>query len=203
LRDPFREQLRRSVRQRRRALTARQRYAAGVAARNAAAAAGVLRPGSRVGVYLSVRGELDTEPLIDLARKRGCKLFVPVIDQPRRGDMRFAALAGSLQANRVGILEPNGRYGSVSGRSLDLVLVPIVAFGRHGERLGTGGGYYDRAFAYLRRRAVWSKPALVGLGYHWQRVDELTSHHWDVPLTAVITDRGVIRFPRRATGVQT
>ena len=117
--------------------------------------------------------------------------------------MRFAALAGSLQPNRVGILEPPRRHTSVSGRSLDVVLVPIVAFGPRGERLGTGGGYYDRAFAYLRRRAVWSKPALVGLAYHWQRSDELTSRPWDVPLTAVITDRGVIRFPHRVTGTST
>ena len=75
--------------------------------------------------------------------------------------------------------------------------MPIVAFGPRGERLGTGGGYYDRAFAYLRRRATWLKPRLVGLAYDWQRVDELVSHHWDVPLTAVVTDEGVVHFPRQ------
>ena len=162
----------------------------------------MLRPGVRIGIYLSVRGELDTGPIIELARRRGCKLFVPIIDQPRHGDLRFGALTGALHANRVGILEPRQRHKAVSGRSLDIVLVPIVAFGPRGERLGTGGGYYDRAFAYLRHRAVWSKPRLVGLAYHWQRTDELTSRHWDVPLTAVITDRGVVRFPHRATGTK-
>lgn len=202
MRDPWRDQLRREVRQRRRALTAQQRYAAAVAARNAAAASGVLRPGARIGVYLAVRGELDTGPIIELARRRGCRLFVPIIDQPRRGDLRFGELTGALQANRVGILEPRRWHKAVSGRSLDVVLVPIVAFGPRGERLGTGGGYYDRAFAYLRHRVVWSKPQLVGLAYHWQRADALTSRHWDVSLTAVITDRGVVRFPHRATGTK-
>jgi 5-formyltetrahydrofolate cyclo-ligase len=197
LKDPFREQIRRSMRQRRRALTAKQRHEAAMAACNALASSRLLRQGSRVGVYLSVRGELDTAPIIALARKRGCKLYVPVIDRPRRGDMKFASLNASLQENRVGIPEPQQEHALVAGRLLDLVMVPIVAFGPRGERLGTGGGYYDRAFAYLRRRATWLKPRLVGVAYHWQRVDELVSHHWDVPLTAVITEEGVVRFPRQ------
>ena len=168
-----------------------------MAACNALASSRLLRGGSRVGIYLSVRGELDTAPIIALARERGCKLYVPVIDRPRRGAMMFASLNASLQDNRVGIPEPQQQHALVAGRLLDLVMVPIVAFGPRGERLGTGGGYYDRAFAYLQRRATWLKPRLVGLAYHWQRVDELVSHHWDVPLTAIITDEGVARFPRQ------
>jgi 5-formyltetrahydrofolate cyclo-ligase len=194
--DPIREQTRRAVRARRRALTAKERCTAALAARTVLARSGLLRRGARVGVYLAVRGEIDTAPIIELARHRGCKLFAPVIDCHRQGDMRFASLAGTLRANRIGILEPD--HVLVSGRSLDMVLVPIVAFGPHGERLGTGGGYYDRTFAYLRRRAAWLKPRLVGLAYHWQRVAELKARPWDVPLTAVITDREVLRFPARA-----
>jgi 5-formyltetrahydrofolate cyclo-ligase len=195
LKDPFREQIRRSMRQQRRALTAEQRHEAALAARKALASSRLLRHGSRVGIYLAVRGELDTAPIIALARARGCKLYVPVIDRPRPGDMMFAPLNESLQNNRVGIPEPRQQHAPVAGRLLDLVIVPIVAFGPRGERLGTGGGYYDRAFAYLRRRTTWMKPRLVGLAYHSQRVDELVSHDWDVPLTAVVTDEGVVHFP--------
>jgi 5-formyltetrahydrofolate cyclo-ligase len=201
LKDPFREQIRRAVRERRRALPLQERHTASLAARSVLARSGLLRRGARVGVYLAVRGEIDTAPIIELARSRGCKLFAPVIDCHRHGDMRFASLGGSLRANRVGILEPE--HVLVSGRSLDLVLVPIVAFGPRGERLGTGGGYYDRTFAYLRHRKAWSKPRLVGLAYHWQRVDELKAHSWDVPLAAVITDREVLRFPTYAAGNHT
>lgn len=185
------------MRQRRRALTAEQRHKAALAACHALASSRLLRQGSRVGIYLSVRGELDTAPIIALARQRGCKLYVPVIDRPRPGDMMFAALDDSLRDNRVGIPEPERQHALAAGRLLDLVIVPIVAFGPRGERLGTGGGYYDRAFAYLRRRATWLKPRLVGLAYHWQRVEELLSHQWDVPLAAVVTDEGVMRFPRQ------
>jgi len=201
LKDPFREQIRRAARQRRRALTAEERHSAAWAARNMLAASGLLRRGTRIGIYLSVRGELDTAPVIELARRRGCKLFAPVIDRHCPGEMRFASLAGALRANRIGIPEPE--HALVSGRTLDLVLVPIVAFGPRGERLGTGGGYYDRTFAYLRRRTVWLKPRLVGFAYDWQRVDDLSSRTWDVPLAAVVTDRRVLRFPRHATGIHT
>lgn len=201
MKDPFREQIRRAVRERRRALTQQERHTAALAARAVLSRSGLLRRGARIGVYLAVRGEIDTAPIIELARRRGCKLFAPVIDCSRQGDMWFASLAGTLRANRIGILEP--QHVLVSGRSLDLVLVPIVAFGPRGERLGTGGGYYDRAFAYLRRRAAWLKPRLVGLAYHWQRVDELVARPWDVPLRAVITDREVLRFPSYATGTPT
>jgi 5-formyltetrahydrofolate cyclo-ligase len=197
LKDPFREQIRRSKRQQRRALTAGQRHDAARAARDALATSNLLRRGSRVAIYLSVRGELDTAPIIALARQRACKLYVPVIDRPRAGDMMFAPLGEALRVNRVGILEPLGEFPVVPGQRLDLVFVPIVAFGPHGERLGTGGGYYDRAFAYLLRRQRWVKPRLVGLAYHWQRADELVAHHWDVPLSAVVTDEGVIHFPRQ------
>jgi 5-formyltetrahydrofolate cyclo-ligase len=198
LKDPFREQIRRSTRQQRRALTAEQRHEAAMAACNVLASSRLLRQGSRVGIYLAVRGELDTAPIIALARARGCKLYAPVIDRPRRGDMMFAPLNESLQNNRVGIPEPRQQHALVAGRLLDLVIVPIVAFGPRGERLGTGGGYYDRAFAYLRRRTTWMKPRLVGLAYHWQRVDELVSHDWDVPLTAIVTDEGVVHFPSQS-----
>jgi len=185
------------MRQQRRALTAEQRHHAALAARDALASSNLLRRGSRVAIYLSVRGELDTAPIVSLARQRACKLFVPVIDRPRAGDMMFAPLSETLRLNRVGILEPDEQAAVLPGRLLDLVFVPIVAFGPHGERLGTGGGYYDRAFAYLLRRHRWVKPRLVGLAYHWQLADELVAHRWDVPLSAVVTDEGVMHFPRQ------
>jgi 5-formyltetrahydrofolate cyclo-ligase len=72
----------------------------------------------------------------------------------------------------------------------------VVAFGAAGERLGSGAGFFDRAFAYLHTRRAWRKPLLIGLAYHWQRVAELPAQPWDVPLAAVITDSGIDSFGR-------
>jgi len=74
------------------------------------------------------------------------------------------------------------------------VLVPLVAFDDAGNRLGMGAGYYDRSFAF--RRAAPSPPLLVGVGYEFQRVPALAAQPWDVPLDAVLTERGLQRFPR-------
>ena len=64
----------------------------------------------------------------------------------------------------------------------------------HGNRLGMGGGYYDTSLAYLRTRRLFRKPKLIGVAYDFQRVAMLPSEPWDVPLDAVLTDRGLYRF---------
>lgn len=149
----------------------------------------------RVGIYLAVNGELDTAPTIALARRLGCHLFVPLVRSHRAGAMWFVPLSASLRDSRFGIPEPRiGRHARVSARWLDLVLVPLVAFGSSGERLGSGAGFFDRAFAYLHTRRAWRKPLLVGLAYEWQRVEHLAAQPWDVPLAAVVTDTAIHAF---------
>ena len=67
-----------------------------------------------------------------------------------------------------------------------LVVVPLVGFDTTGQRLGMGGGWYDRSFAF--RRAGPAPPWLVGAGFSAQRVDALAGEHWDVPLDAICTE---------------
>ena len=76
---------------------------------------------------------------------------------------------------------------------LDLVLVPLVGFDGAGNRLGMGGGFYDRSFAFLGQRR-WRRPRLVGVAFDLQRVDRLPRRAWDVPLDAVASERGCYRF---------
>jgi len=112
--------------------------------------------------------------------------------------MRFAQIttaARSLRRNRFGIAEPEGAR-LASARLLDVVFLPLVGFDRHGVRLGMGGGYYDRAFAFRRLRTVWHAPLLVGIGYASQQVEHIAPAAHDVPLDLVITERGVIRCVR-------
>jgi 5-formyltetrahydrofolate cyclo-ligase len=74
-------------------------------------------------------------------------------------------------------------------RKLDVVLLPLVAFDRRGNRLGMGGGFYDRTFAPRGRGRV-SAPRLIGLAHGFQQVAELVDQPWDVPLRGVLTDSG-------------
>ena len=79
-------------------------------------------------------------------------------------------------------------------RHIDVVLMPLLGFDETGNRLGMGGGFYDRAFAFRGQRSVCRRPLLVGLAYHWQEISGLRAQQWDVPMDAIITDREIRRF---------
>lgn len=152
-----------------------------------------LRPGAFVATYAAIDGELDPRPIVAAAEQRGCHLYLPRITEPRHARMRFFPATQALVINRYGIEEPMS--GDARGASrFNLILVPLVGFDRNGFRLGMGAGYYDRALAFRRLRDRWRGPRLVGLGYSFQEIDPLQPLPHDVPLDAVITERGVTFF---------
>ena len=143
-------------------------------------------------MFLPFDGEPSLEDLVDAARRRRKRLYVPVL---RGMTMSFAELVpgGTLAANFFGIMEP--KLGSrIDARKLDLVLTPLVAFDDRGVRIGVGRGYYDRAFKFLRHRAHWRRPKLLGVAYELQRVGPLAPNSWDVPLWGVVTEKEARRF---------
>jgi 5-formyltetrahydrofolate cyclo-ligase len=185
--------LRASLRAKRRAATPEFRAKAGRQVARNVDRVFRLRPGLKVAIYASFPEELDSTPLIRLARKRGCRIFLPRIDT-RTISMKFVeALAGARETtNHLGIVEPHGTR-SIPARWLDLVLLPLVGFDAHGMRLGMGGGYYDRTFAFRNRHTAWRGPRLVGVAYSFQQVPTIAAAAHDVRLDAVVTEAGVIR----------
>ena len=188
-----RRALRAELSARRRAVSRAVRAAAAARAARIADRALHLHAGQRIAVYAALPAELDAAPLIALARSRGCRIYLPCIDRRRVSRaMRFVELGATLRANRLGIEEPADGH-VLSARWLDLVFLPLVGFDRRGVRLGTGGGFYDRAFAFRQLRRTWHKPPLVGFAYAFQEVERLTAAPHDVLLDAVVTDEGFIR----------
>jgi 5-formyltetrahydrofolate cyclo-ligase len=188
-----RRSLRAELAARRRAVSATERAHAAQRAALFADRALRLSAQQRIAVYAALPAELDAAPLIALARERGCRIFLPRIDRRRRSrGMRFVELGAMLRENRLGIDEPEGS-ATIAARWLDLVFLPLLGFDRCGVRLGTGGGFYDRAFAFCQLRRVWHKPRLVGFGYAFQQVEHLTRAPHDVALDAVVTDEGFMR----------
>jgi 5-formyltetrahydrofolate cyclo-ligase len=147
----------------------------------------------RIALYAALPWELDTAPLVALAASRGCRIYLPRIDRQRASRrMRFVEMRGPWRHNRLGIAEPLSG-GTLAARWLDLVFLPLVAFDRHGVRLGTGGGYYDRAFAFRTWRHAWHSPRLVGLAYALQQLDSIAAAAHDVRMDAVVTEEGILR----------
>lgn len=148
----------------------------------------------RIGGYAAVRGEVDCAPALARARTRGRLVCLPVVHGER---LLFAPIDGGsrMLSNRFGIPEPACTPVSCLGAMhLDVVLVPLLAFDDEGHRLGMGGGFYDRSFAFLTRRRHWFRPCFIGLAYEFQHVGHIPAQSWDVPLHMVVTESGVRRF---------
>ncbi len=151
----------------------------------------------KLAAYLPADGEIETQPLIELAWRMGKQVYLPVLVPFLSNRLWFARFEpdSRLVSNRYGIAEPERIHRQrIPAHALDIVLTPLVGFDRNGNRLGMGGGFYDRSFAYLLQRQHWHKPKLIGLGYDFQLLPQLPAQPWDVPLTAVATDSAWYRF---------
>ena len=74
--------------------------------------------------------------------------------------------------------------------SLGLVFLPLVAFDTQGNRMGMGGGYYDRTFSFKKQNKSLRGPDLIGLAHEIQKVESLPVENWDIPLSTIITGSG-------------
>lgn len=153
----------------------------------------------RIAAYLPQDGELDPEPLLRGAIKRGKKCFVPSLHTFQYNRLWFLPWYpdSPTSPNKYGIPEPRRRRLRISAQHLDIVLVPLVGFDVRGRRLGMGGGYYDRTFAYLNRNTHWRKPLLIGVAHACQQTSGLPQETWDIQLDAVVTERDIMRFNRK------
>lgn len=145
----------------------------------------------RIAAYLAVNGEISLQAVIDMALAMNKEVYLPVLLPFMAGRLWFARYRHGdiLIRNRYGIPEPRCNHRNmISTQALDLVLTPLVAFDEQRNRLGMGGGYYDRSFAFLLRRRHWKKPYMLGVAHDFQRVRRLQPQPWDVPLDGVVTD---------------
>jgi len=183
-----RKSIRRLVRERRRQLDTAERRDAALRLRNHLLALPRFRRARNIAAYHAVDGEMPLDPVIESAWSLGIPVYLPCLRGVRMEFRRYTADT-TLINNRFGIPEPANRPGArINARFLDLVLAPLVAFDAHGNRLGTGGGFYDRTFAFLRHRHAWRRPSLFGVAYEFQQVPRLHAALWDVPLHGVVTD---------------
>jgi 5-formyltetrahydrofolate cyclo-ligase len=192
-----RNELRRALRAQRRALSATEQSRASNLLAARLTAQRLLRVSRRVAVYLPNDGEIDPQPLMRRLRDMNKTCYLPILSRLTHDRLWFAPYSDDtpLAINRFGIPEPvTAARLWVRAQDLDLILMPLVAFDTQGNRLGMGGGFYDKSLAFLRHRALWRKPHLVGLAHDFQRVARLDTFEWDVPLQAVATDRAVYQF---------
>lgn len=146
----------------------------------------------RVALYLANDGELDTQPLIYALWQRGIEVYLPRLHPFSPGNLIFLAYRADspLIKNRLGIFEPKLAITQMRlPHQLDMVIAPLVAFDANGNRMGMGGGYYDRTLAHW---PLTGKPLPVGYAHDCQQVSRLPCEHWDVPLPVIITPTRIV-----------
>lgn len=183
--------LRKQLRQQRRSLALRTRQQAGRKVSQHLRRQAVLHQARHIGIYLSAFGEVPTQSIINLGLKLHKKIYLPQI---RNFDQKLRWVRINRQqwqnrrfsSHKLGMHEPRQR--GISVNRLDLLIMPLLAFDRHGSRIGMGGGYYDRT--------LWKKHKAyrLGLAYEFQQAEQLDRKPWDQPLDAVLTPSGLISF---------
>jgi 5-formyltetrahydrofolate cyclo-ligase len=192
------QRIRREVRRARRALAPRQIRRRSAAAARLVARTGAFHRAGKLALYLPNDGELDPQPLMQRAWALHKQCFLPVIDTMRGQRLAFAPYRPGtpLRPNHLGIPEPQvPRRFWVAPRMLDVVYAPLVAFTPAGERLGMGGGFYDRTLEMRRRFPAWRRPRVVGLALELQKRDWLPVEPWDVPIDGIVTEAGLYPDP--------
>ncbi|NNC55755.1 MAG: 5-formyltetrahydrofolate cyclo-ligase [Pseudomonadales bacterium] len=153
------------------------------------------RAAKNIAAYLASDGEIELSRLLAHASCARKRIFVPVLD--KSGSMRFVRYrpGATLGAAHKGFAAPARGNPVPRYLQFDLVLMPLVAFDNNGNRLGRGGGHYDRYFSAALRPGN-SAPRLFGIAHALQQAPALEPAAWDVGLDAVATERGVQYFRR-------
>ena len=155
-------------------------------------ALGEYQQAQRVATYFAVNGEIGLKPVIDHALGQGKQVYLPNLDQQA---LRFSPYfhAQKMRINKFRLPEPDvGACEMLLPDELDLVLAPLVVFDANRNRIGMGGGFYDRSFAF-RKNPGHKVPVLIGVAHELQKVDQIVPQEWDVRLDMIVTDQAVYR----------
>ena len=166
-----------------------------------------LPPHAKIGLYYDGFGELPTQPLLDWCQRLGYLPYLPVVGslgRTRNGNddkrLRFVPIYQSKLLNiptRIHSLgmKQNHHRRLLWARELDVIICPLVAVDKSGNRMGMGGGFYDTTLGKSHRTGL-KKPLKIGWCYDFQVVEQLERQAWDVPLDGLITPNGLRWFKR-------
>ncbi len=178
--------IRKSMQARRSQLSARHLDKTGILLKNNLESNPLFIKCSKIAAYIAVGGEIDPNPIMKLARDLGKSTFLPIIS----GELlRFAPVTSStiMRTGKFKIPIPDYKEADLlSPENLDLVLVPLVAFDKNLNRLGMGGGFYDKSFSFRANNT--NKPYLLGVAHSFQKTTSLLTQPWDIPMDQIITE---------------
>lgn len=162
-----------------------------------------------IALYLANDGELDPTLFIKWCWQHNKSVYLPVLHPFTAGHLLFLHYQPSsvMQKNKYGILEPKLDVRLIKSiNDIDIIFTPLVAFDQTGNRLGMGGGFYDRTLSTWFKKycfknksqnaneSVLSKPYPIGLAHDIQQIEEVPSQLWDIPLPEIVTPSTQYKF---------
>ena len=181
----LRNQLRQQIRKTRANLTALQQQQAENSITQQALALIEERNAQHIALYVSFDGEISTDKLIKILWAQGKQVYLPVLHPFNPNHLLFLRYLPDIPMlkNKFGIWEPKLNVQNVLPLDeLDILFTPLVAFDKQGNRLGMGGGFYDRTLQHWQ-----NSPFIpVGLAHQCQQVEQLPTEAWDVPLHQIL-----------------
>ena len=183
-----RQNIRSQYRKKRQTLSAQEQSTAASNLLNSCLASTTLAQAKTIACYMTNDGEIDPIKIVDYCWQQGKCVLLPVLHPFSKGHLLFVEYRASspTRKNSYGIAEPIVTSTNLCTLAdIDLILTPLVAFDAKGNRLGMGGGYYDRTLAPVRRDSLSTQ--LIGLAHTCQQTDKLLTDNWDIPLDGIAT----------------
>ena len=160
----------------------------------------IFKSSHHVSAYWAYESEIDPQFLLEAAWEHNKKWYLPVMKMSADNinTMQFVEYKrdSNLISHSTGILEPELDPNLfIDAHTLELVLVPLLACTLTGKRLGSGKGFYDQTFAFIKQNHTNThnnkNPMLIGLAYDMQITDDVPVEAWDIPLDGIATESGV------------
>ena len=149
----------------------------------------VFRNAKHIAIFLPNDGEIETTDTINFLLSQGYLVYLPKLAGEK---LKFVKMGKFFRKNRFGIEEPI--FTPLLGaHRMDVILMPLVGFDKHKNRLGMGGGFYDKTLSFHNKLKEFRVPKLFGLAFDSQEVDRLTSQPWDVKVDGIVTPSRFIK----------
>ncbi len=142
-----------------------------------------------IAVYIANDGELDPKPIVKACLQQGKRVYLPIVQDKFQLNFQPYERGNRLRRNRYGIKEPyirNRRRNDL--RCMDMIILPLVGFDLERNRIGMGGGYYDRALCWSKKTSR-PKPVFIALAHEIQRQPQLATEDWDIKIDKIITEK--------------
>ena len=155
---------------------------------------GIFRQVHNVALYLTNDGEISTNYIISFLKSQNKVVYLPVLSKET---LVFLPLTKNLVKNRFNIMEPTVRTNAIKHpKHINIIFMPLVGFDNNNNRLGMGGGFYDKTLAFTKLSSARFNTKIYALAHNIQQVKTVYSKNYDIKPSIIFTESRAIKINR-------